>query len=204
MPAANHEQSPPIRVSHSPSGPEGLSVFRIIMVLSSLAPLFVLWGLRGIDIIPDAWFIPACSTLVVLPTVLVQRRISRAIAKSDRRSLTVGTSEDSRKHLLVYLFATLLPFYRTAIDSHRDLAAMVVALLLVLFLFWHLKLHYINIVLAFKKYRAFTIHPPVDGSPFTGTSSLVLLTMRDHLPSGTDVVAYRVTDSVYLELPDGS
>ena len=118
---------------------EGFRGLRLTMVLSSLSPLFVLWGIRGTPLLPDIWFIPVCAALALLPSAFLYWRIVRARANGEKRQLTVGTYDDSRKHLLVYLFATLLPFYRTSIVAGRDFGAMVVALAFIVFLFWHLK-----------------------------------------------------------------
>ena len=37
-------------------GREGLGTFRLAMVLSSLSPLFILWGARGTQLFPDHCF----------------------------------------------------------------------------------------------------------------------------------------------------
>ena len=183
---------------------EGFKVFRVAMVLSSLSPLFVLWAIRGIPMIPDIWFIPICMALALIPTAFVYCRISNARANREKRQLSVGAYEDSRQYLLVYLFANLLPFYRTDFVGYRDLGAMVLALAVIVFLFWHLRLHYVNVLFAVLNYRAFTIHPPRDGSPYTGTEPIVLLSTRHHLNEGENINAYRITDSVYLEPGDES
>ena len=36
---------------------EGLKAARVLMVLSSISPLFILWAIRGNNLIPDRWFI---------------------------------------------------------------------------------------------------------------------------------------------------
>ena len=183
---------------------EGFEVFRVAMVLSSLSPLFVLWAIRGTPMIPDIWFIPVCLALAVVPTAFLYWRILNARANREKRQLAVGAYEDSRKHLLVYLFATLLPFYRTDLSGYRDLAAMALALAVIVFLFWHLRLHYVNILFAVLNYRAFTIHPPPKGNRFTGTEPIVVLSTRYRLSEGENINAYRITDSVYLEPGDES
>ena len=178
---------------------EGFKALRLTMVLSSLSPLFVLWGIRGTPLVPDIWFIPACAALALFPSAILYWRIVRARTNGEKRQLTVGTYDDSRKHLLVYLFATLLPFYRTSIVAGRDLVAMTVALAFIIILFWHLRLHYINLLLAVCDYRAYTIYAPRDGNPYTGDEPVVLLTFRHRLHEGDQIIAYRITDTVYLE-----
>ena len=120
------------------------------------------------------------------------------------RELVVGTAEDHRDHLLVYLFAMLLPFYSLEFATWRDLAAMIAALGFIVFLFWHLNLHYMNLLFAVLGYRVFTISPPRDGNPLSGKLSLVLITRRTAVPAGERLIAYRLSDTVYLEVGNES
>jgi hypothetical protein len=51
------------------------------------------------------------------------------VKKQDlKRELVVGTAEDHRNHLVVYLFAMLLPFYPIDTGTWRDFAALLSAL----------------------------------------------------------------------------
>ena len=183
---------------------EALKLARFFMVLSSLSPLFVLWAIRGTDVIPDRWFIPGCLLLILLPNGLLWLRITRAQRSKDIRQLSAGETEDYRSHVLVYLFAILLPFYRQELAESRDLAAMVVALAFIIFLFWHLNLHYMNLFFLILKYRVFTVSSPKDGNPYTGMESFVVITRRPSLSPGDSIVAYRLSDTVYLEKMDAS
>ena len=177
---------------------------RLLMVLSSLAPLFVLLGIRGNSLIPDAYFIGICAVLIVLPISFLLLRIHTAKKNNDLRELTAGSSEDNRNHVLVYLFVTLLPFYRQEIASYRDLSAMLVALAFIVFLFWRLNLHYMNIFFAFCNYQVFTISPPEDNNPYSGREKFVLITRRPYLLSGDRFHAYRLSNTVYLEKVSGN
>ena len=101
--------------------------------------------------------------------------------------------------ILVYLFAMLLPFYSEDIGTWRDLAATIAALAFIVFLFWHLNLHYMNLLFAIRGLRVFTVYPPADGNPLTGKTRQALITRRLSLAPGEQIVAYRVSDTVYLE-----
>jgi len=47
------------------------------------------------------------------------------VKKQDlKRELVAGTAEDHRNHLVVYLFAMLLPFYPIDTGTWRDFAAL--------------------------------------------------------------------------------
>lgn len=183
---------------------EALKLARVLMVLSSLAPLFILWAIRGNSPIPDRWFLPGCILMASLPTVFLFFRIDKAMRRKDMTHLVAGPTEDHRNHVLVYLLAILLPFYRQELDSIRDFAAMLVALVLIVFLFWRLNLHYMNLFFAFQNYRVFTVFPPQDGNPHTGREPFVLITRRRSLSPGDSFVAYRISDTVYLESTNAS
>lgn len=178
---------------------EGLRVARLLMVLSSISPLFILWAIRGNPLIPDPWFTSLCGLMVVVPNVFLWLRIHRAKTVDDKRELVVGKADDHRDHLLVYLFAMLLPFYSPEIASWRDLGATVIALCFIVFLFWHLNLHYMNLIFAIFTFRIFTVYPPADGNPFTGKTTYVLITKRVCLAPGERIVAYRLSNTVYME-----
>jgi hypothetical protein len=169
------------------------------MVLSSISPLFILWAIRGNSLIPDRWFIGLCALMVIAPNAFLWLRIRTAKMQADKREISVGTADDHRDHILVYLFAMLLPFYSEDLGTWRDLGATAAALAFIVFLFWHLNLHYMNLLFAALGFRVFTIYPPADGNPLTGKTRQALITRRVSLVSGDRIVAYRLSDTVYLE-----
>ena len=61
----------------------------------------------------------------------------------------------------------LLPFYSEDIGTWRDLGATLAALAFIVFLFWHLNLHYMNLLFAVRGLRVFTVYPPADGNALT-------------------------------------
>lgn len=181
---------------------EGLKAARLLMVLSSISPLFILWAFRGNRLIPDRYLLTFCAVMVLVPNAFLWLRIKTATRLHERRELTVGLAEDHREHLLVYLFAMLLPLYTAELGTWRDVAAVVAALCFIVFLFWHLNLHYMNLVFAAMGYRVFTVSPPADGNPLSGRTSQVLITRRIAIPAGERLVAYRLSNTVYLEVDE--
>lgn len=179
---------------------EGLKIARLLMVLSSISPLFILWAIRGNKLIADAYLLAFCAIMVVVPNLFLWLRIATAQRLKERRELVVGKAEDHRDHLLVYLFSMLLPFYAAELATWRDLAALVVALSFIVFLFWHLNLHYMNVLFAALGYRVFTIYPPSDSNPLSGRISQVLITRRVGLSMGQKLIAYRLSDTVFFEV----
>lgn len=178
---------------------EGLRLARLLMVLSSLFPLFVLMAIRGNKLFPEQYFISACLALAIMPSIFLWWRVRTVQIQDDIRRLKTGQSEDHRSHVLVYLFATLLPFYREEIENIRDLLAMCVALGLIIFLFWRLNLHYLNIFFAFFRYHVFTVSPPEGENAQNGLGDFVLITKRKKVKEGEHIIAYRLSNTVYLE-----
>jgi hypothetical protein len=176
---------------------EGLKAVRLMMVLSSLSPLFFLWAVRGLSCIEDHWLWLTCAMLIIGPNLVLLWRIRVATQRNDVRMLTIEKAEDHREDLLVYLFAMLVPLYDVSLSSPRDAAAALVALFFIVFLFWHLHLHYMNLLFAIRGYRVFTITPAEDalgtGEPF------VLLTKRLGVHVGEKVQAYRLSNTVFFE-----
>lgn len=185
------------RVRHQ-SG-EGLRLARLLMVLSSLCPLFVLMAIRGNSLFPQLYFVMVCLALAFVPSVFLWLRVRTVQIQNDVRKLVVGQSEDHRSHVLVYLFATLLPFYREELGSIRDLLAMCVALGVIIFLFWRLNLHYLNLFFAFRRYNVFTVSPPESESTQNGLEDFVLITKRKKVREGQHIIAFRLSNTVYLE-----
>ena len=178
---------------------QGLKFARLLMVLSSISPLFVIWAVKGSSLIPDPYFIGLCALMIIVPNAILWLRIRIVKKQSDKRELTVGSADDHRNDILVYLFAMMLPFYSADLATWRDLGATVAALLFIVFLFWHLNLHYMNLIFAALELRVFTVYPPVEGNVLTGKTPYVVITRRvRHLP-GETLIAYRLSDTVYLE-----
>jgi len=178
---------------------EGLRLARLMMVLSGLSPLFVLWAIRGSKILCDRYLWTLCGVMVIFPNLFLWLRILIVKKKQLNNEVVVGKAEDHRDHLLVYLFATLLPFYSIDTASWRDFAALITAVVFVVFLFWYLNLHYLNILFAIRGYRVFTIASPKDENPFSGRTSLVLITPRAYLAEGERIIAYRLSNTLFFE-----
>jgi hypothetical protein len=179
---------------------EGLKIARLLMVLSSVSPLFILWAIRGNSLVPDEWFAGSCLLMVIAPNAFLWLRARRAKKQSDKRELAVGTADDHRDHILVYLFAMLLPFYSEDIGTWRDLGATLAALAFIVFLFWHLNLHYMNLLFALRGLRVFTVCSPADNNPLTSRTRQAVITRRVDLAPGERIIAYRLSDTVYLEV----
>lgn len=92
----------------------------------------------------------------------------------------------------------LLPFYPVSLQGGREFAATFMAILFILFVFWHLNMHYMNLLFAARGYHVFTVAP--DASERYGTKTpFVLLTQRNTLVKGEEIETYRISDTVFIE-----
>jgi len=179
----------------------GLPVARVLMVISSLAPLFLLWAIRGAQPVPDCFWIGGCLAFAVLPTMALIRRWRVAIRQNDRRTVVVSAARDQSDHLLVYLFTMLLPLYTANLGNTRELVAAAASFVFIVFLFWHMNLHYMNLGFAILGYRVYTVVMP--GQAGARGISVILLSKRTSPPeAGTEVDGMRLSDTVFVEKAD--
>ncbi|WP_422001733.1 hypothetical protein [Reyranella sp.] len=177
----------------------GLPIARLLMVVSSLAPLFVLWAIRGASPVPDCYWIGGCLALAVLPTMALIGRWLVAIRRNDHRILIVTAARDHSDHLLIYLFTMLLPLYAANLTSTRELISVATAFVFIVFLFWHMNLHYMNLGFAILGFRVYTIDlKGADGGE--GRFHVILLSKRMNSPqAGALIHGLRISDTVYVE-----
>lgn len=178
---------------------EGNRCVRLLMVLSSFAPLFVLWAIQGIAVVDDRYLITACSLLVVVPTGVLIYLVRRSKQEKNIQTLPIGATEDKRGNLIPYIISLLLPFYQQDIYEWRELAATAVALLILIFLFWHFNYHYMNIIFAMRGYRMVEVLPSPSQNPHSRRMSFTLLTRRNNFVGIDTVTAYRISDTLYME-----
>ena len=179
----------------------GLGFARLMMVIGSFWPLFLLWAIKGNPVL-DYWlWITVCCVFICIPNLFLSYRIWRAEKQDDRTTILVENPEDHRDHILVYLFAILLPIYSLNIETYRDFLVVVVALFLVLFIFWRMDLHYMNLYFSILGYSLFTINPNQQDGQLRRSS--VLITRRSILNIGRKITAHRISDTVFIELENG-
>jgi hypothetical protein len=182
---------------------EGLSGVRFLLVWSSLSPVFLLWAIRGVESVPDKIWGPACISMFLLPTILLWLFFRRAKRQENDKTITVHSAKDQREHLLTYLFAMLIPLFDANLGGYRDLIAVFVAFLFVLFLFWHMRLHYMNIFFAMWGYRIFTVEAVSGTDPVDGDSlrlvTYAVLSKRHNLVSEKPLTGWRLGGKVLVD-----
>jgi hypothetical protein len=177
---------------------EGLPLVKLMMLLSSMAPLFILVGIKGIDekVLSEkfTWLIIIC--LIVIPLLVVFAR--QYYSKKSKDIFTVNSENATlnKEYLFTYLFTVLLPLYSVSIDSKKDLASVICAIFFVVFVLWNLNMHFINIFFAFQGYRVYTL---------PNNNSAILLSSRQFINSNVEKIqAHRLSNSVYIELKNYS
>ena len=185
---------------------EGLTFARILMVLGSMAPLFIFLGIRGVPVIdgkpliPDYWYESACALLIGIPTVMLMVRVYLAGRNQDTKELTIGTATDHRDHLIAYLFAMIIPLYQNNYNNMRDVLAALAVVVFIWFLFTHMNLHYMNLLFAVAGYRVYTVETANQNNPFSGQSPMILLTKRHSLHAQQKIMTRRISDTVFIEI----
>lgn len=175
-------------------GGDGLPFVRFILVWQSLSPVFILWAIRGTETVNACVFTGICLVLFLAPTLLLWAFWARAVAKDTVRDIKVVKAEDPKDHVLTYLFAMLIPLFQSNLDDIRQLAVAAVAFGMIMFLFWHMKLHYMNFVFAILQYNIFTVKVDA-GATASGPkspSSWVVISKRSALPEGEVLTGYRL------------
>jgi hypothetical protein len=176
----------------------GLPIARLLMVVSSLAPLFLLWAIRGAPPISDCYWVVGCLALAIVPNLALLWRWRSARRSNDHRIIIVASARDQSDHLVVYLFAMLLPLYSVSLGNGRELFAVAAAFAFIVFLFWHMNLHYMNIAFAAFGYRVYTTQ--MRGRGEVAGNAIILLSKRTSPPAAnTSIDGLRISDTVFVE-----
>ncbi|TBZ72476.1 hypothetical protein [Rhizobium leguminosarum] len=182
---------------------EGLEITRFILVWSSLSPVFVLWAIRGVAAISDLYWIPVCLVLFLLPSLILWWILRQARNSENTKTILISSAKDQREHLLTYLFAMLIPLFDANTDEIRDLTAVSLALVFVMFLFWHMRLHYMNLFFALWGYRIFTVEAKI-GTTETDRKrerfvTYAVISRRHFIPDDDTITGYRLGGRVLFD-----
>jgi hypothetical protein len=174
---------------------EGLPFVKLMMLLNSMAPLFVLVGIRGIgQILSDQILWTSVAALAIIPYLVLRWRIFLSKRSNDTYMLNVTVWRTNKEYLFTYFFTVLLPLYGVSITSVREFVAVLFAICFVLFVLWNLNLHFVNVFFAFQGYKVITL---------VNENGAILLTQRHHIPASiTELRAHRISNSVFIELKD--
>jgi hypothetical protein len=203
----------------------GLPFARLLMVLSSFTPLYILWIAKAVNTRFDSdynlnlaifeitvpfwvhfkvhnwhhnqiWFY-ICLALIILPTSVLLLREWACKKQNDVREIIVTNYSDRSEYLLAYLFATLLPLYDAEFDEKKGSLALAIAFLFIVFLFFHMRMHYMNLLYALRRYNVFTVEASIGSHDETET--YVVLTRKHRLSLNKPFLGYRISDNVIME-----
>lgn len=180
---------------------DGLTLVRLALVVSALSPVFLLWAIRGVSVVSDHIWIPVCLGLFAAPNLIVWFIWERAISLKNEKTITVSKSSEQKDYLITYLLAVTIPIYQNDISSFRGVIAASLIFLFVTYIFWWVKLGYINVIFAIMGYRVHTLDstaPGDRGGPVRITT-YVLISKREHIPPGSVVTGLRLGGDVLLE-----
>ncbi|MEQ9345662.1 MAG: hypothetical protein RIG26_04380 [Thalassospira sp.] len=182
---------------------EGLELTRFILVWSSLSPVFVLWAIRGVDAIQDQVWVPICIGLFLLPTLILWLTFRHARKTENTKTIKISSAKDQREHLLTYLFTMLIPLFDANTDGMRDLTAVAIALMFVMFLFWHMRLHYMNLFFAMWGYRIFTVEAKIGTTEqdrkYDRFITYAVISRRHFIPDDDSLTGYRLGGRVLFD-----
>lgn len=176
---------------------------RLILVWSSLSPVFLLWAIRGIEKIDDVYWIPACIVMFAAPTIILVF-IKRHQTKIDNsQTINIISVKEEREHLLTYLFAMLIPLFDANLEGARDLMAVSAAFIFILLLFWHMRLHYMNIYFALLGYRIFTVEVELSTTANNRArktlTTYAVLSKRHCIPENEPLTGIRLGGEVLID-----
>ena len=178
---------------------EGLGLVRFLLVFSSLSPVFLLWAIKGVEGISDKIWIPVCLIAFFFPSFLLWVLLKWNKRDGNYRTIKIHTAKDQREHLLTYLFAILIPLFGVNFGGYRDLISILVALSFILFLFWHMHLHYMNLFFAIFGYKIFTVKVVSDAADPSRLATYVVLSKNDHLTEGIIFTGWRIGGKILVE-----
>lgn len=183
---------------------DGPGFVRFILVWSSLGPVFLLWAIRGVDALRDSVWIPLCLALFALPNIFLWLIFRRVRKNENTKTIDVERASDQREHLFTYLFAMLIPLFDVSLGGARDVAAMMLAMIFVMFLFWYLRLHYVNLIFAIWGYRIYTVEAKVGIGDGQGSRlvTYAVISRQHHLPSDSILTGYRLGGNVLVDKSD--
>lgn len=162
---------------------------RLILFLSSYAPLFLIIGMRGwSDSRAFAVGLPIVAVLSVL-VLFVFLRVAQKLA-ADRIRVDSVTSRDG--DAMSYIVTYLLPFLAVKLNDVTDVVSLGIVLVVIAVLYVNSNMIYTNPVLNIAGYHIFEIHD-ADGK------TAVLICKRAYIRTGSEIDVISVGDYTVLE-----
>jgi hypothetical protein len=181
---------------------EGPVLMRLALVLSSMSPLLLLWAIRGTTLISQWVFVCICLSLFFLFNSVFFWIYYGSLDESNIRPIEVEQAQDVRQDIIAYLFAMMLPFYTADLDSGRNVAATAVAFAFVVFLFWGLGLHYLNLWIVIFGYHCWQITSPDSKSQRSSAASFMVISKNPTIHADSTVRGHMVSNTVLVHIEE--
>jgi len=162
---------------------------RVILFLSSYAPLFLIIAMRGWS---DSRYLAVGLAIVAVLSVLmlfVFLRVAQKLA-ADRVKIDSVASRDG--DAMSYIVTYLLPFLAVKLNDVTDVGSLGIVLLVIAILYVNSNMIYTNPVLNIAGYHIFEIHD-ADGK------TTALMCKRAYIRTGSEIDVISVGDYVLLE-----
>lgn len=162
---------------------------RLILFLSSYAPLFLIIAMRGWE--KSRHLALGVAIVAVLSVVLlfVFSRIARKLA-ADKILVDSVVSRDG--DAMSYIVTYLLPFLAVKLNDVMDAGSLAIVLLVIAVLYVNSNMIYTNPVLNIAGYHIFEIHD-ADGK------TMALICKRAYIRKGSEINVVSLGDYVLLE-----
>lgn len=164
-----------------------------MLVLASMSPVFLVWGILGMDKIPDLYFGGFCLLMILVPHFFLLRRINVSKRNSAYKQIRIKSGKDSKEQLLTYFLPLILPLMGATFDSWRGFSATLVLFSIMAFASWHLGIFYINIFFALFGFRIFTI------IQVNSDQETVLISRREQISPDDTLNVLRLTNRVFYD-----
>ncbi|WP_176247537.1 hypothetical protein [Mesorhizobium australicum] len=139
----------------------------------------------------------------LLPNLMLWWILRQARKAENTKTIHISSAKDQREHLLTYLFAMLIPLFDANTDGMRDIIAVSIAFIFVMFLFWHMRLHYMNLFFAVWGYRIFTVEAKIGTTEMDRKRNrfvtYAVISRRHFIPDDDALTGYRVGGRVLFD-----
>jgi hypothetical protein len=162
---------------------------RLILFLSSYAPLFLIIAMRGWHESRHLAVVPAIVAVLSVVVLFVFLRTAQQLS-ADKVSVSSVISRDG--DAMSYIVTYLLPFLAVKLNDPTDVVSLGIVLFVIGLLYVNSNMIHTNPVLNIVGYHIFEIE---DGNGKT----TALICKRSHIRTGSEIDAISVGDYVLLE-----
>jgi len=162
---------------------------RLILFLSSYAPLFLIIAMRGWR---HSRHLAVGLAIVAVLSVIVLFAFLHTVRKLSAGNATVSAVKSRDGDAMSYIVTYLLPFLAVKLDDPADVVSLGIVLFVIGLLYVNSNMIYTNPVLNIVGYHIFEIEDS-DGK------TTALISKRSYIRTGSDVEVISIGDYVLLE-----